>query len=88
MEQAHFLPLSATKILPQVAIGALYALKAYPQVVKKVAIVDVDVHHGNGTEEIIKNHHSPDDLFFYSTHLYDKDANYEFYPGSGCFDCL
>ncbi|ALO35267.1 deacetylase [Colwellia sp. MT41] len=37
-----------------VAIAAAYAKQKYA--LKRVAIVDFDVHHGNGTEDIIKNH--------------------------------
>lgn len=37
-----------------VAIAAAYAKQEYG--IKRVAIVDFDVHHGNGTEDIIKNH--------------------------------
>ena len=36
-----------------VAIAAAYAKQKYG--LKRVAIVDFDVHHGNGTEDIIKN---------------------------------
>lgn len=36
-----------------VAIAALYALEHHG--LKRVAIIDFDVHHGNGTEDIIKN---------------------------------
>lgn len=36
-----------------IAIGALYALAHYQ--LKRVAIVDFDVHHGNGTEDIVRN---------------------------------
>ena len=66
-------------IFNSVAIGALYALEKYKTVVKRVAIVDFDVHHGNGTEEILKVINRPDELFFASTHLYGDG----FYPGSG-----
>ena len=38
-----------------VAVGAAHALEAYG--VKKVAIVDFDVHQGNGTEDIFKDDH-------------------------------
>jgi acetoin utilization deacetylase AcuC-like enzyme len=31
-------------------IGAAYALHVHRDVFKRVAIVDFDVHHGNGTE--------------------------------------
>jgi acetoin utilization deacetylase AcuC-like enzyme len=37
-----------------VAIAAAYAKQKYG--LKRIAIVDFDVHHGNGTEDIIKNH--------------------------------
>jgi len=41
---------------------------------KKVAIVDIDVHHGNGTADIFKQRA---DVLYISTHLYP------FYPGTG-----
>ena len=69
-------------IFNSVAIGALDALDRYKDDVKKVAIVDIDVHHGNGTEEILRKLNRPEELFFCSTHLYDGD----FYPASGDSD--
>jgi len=54
------------------AIGAKYAQQKYG--VGKVAVLDFDVHHGNGTEEGFL----PDETLFYgSTH--EKDN----YPGTG-----
>ncbi|CAM9429001.1 unnamed protein product, partial [Chrysoparadoxa australica] len=42
-------------LLNNVAIGAAYARNVYRKHgIQKVAIVDFDVHHGNGTEDIIK----------------------------------
>lgn len=43
-------------LLNNVGIGAAYARHMYrgPNGVKKVAIVDFDVHHGNGTEELVR----------------------------------
>ena len=41
-------------IVNNVAIGAAYAKYKYHNQIKKIAIVDIDVHHGNGTEEIIQ----------------------------------
>lgn len=38
-----------------VAIGAAYCKYKYREKIKKIAIIDFDVHHGNGTEEIIRN---------------------------------
>ncbi|CUT04602.1 histone deacetylase [Candidatus Chrysopegis kryptomonas] len=55
-----------------VAIAARYAQENYK--VGKVAIIDWDVHHGNGTQEI-----------FYEdpTVLYISLHQYPFYPGTG-----
>jgi acetoin utilization deacetylase AcuC-like enzyme len=36
-----------------VAIGALHALEAHG--LERVAVIDFDVHHGNGTEDILAN---------------------------------
>ncbi len=55
-----------------VAIGAAYVLKNYD--VRRVLIVDWDLHHGNGTQHIFNN--SPHVLYF-STH------QYPYYPGTG-----
>ena len=41
-------------IVNNVAIGAAYTLNKYRNEIKKIAIFDFDVHHGNGTEEIIQ----------------------------------
>lgn len=42
--------------------------------VKRILIVDFDVHHGNGTQEVF---YEDDSVFFLSTH------QYPFYPGTG-----
>jgi acetoin utilization deacetylase AcuC-like enzyme len=55
-----------------VAIAARYAQQRYG--LKRVLIVDWDVHHGNGTQHTFED--DPTVLFF-STH------QYPFYPGSG-----
>ena len=55
-----------------VAVGARYAQDQYG--LGKVTIVDFDVHHGNGTEDIFQNDPS---VFFSST------FQHPFYPGSG-----
>ena len=41
-------------IVNNVAIGAAYAKYKYKNDITKIAIFDFDVHHGNGTEEIIQ----------------------------------
>ena len=47
-----------------VYIGALHAReKGY----KRILILDFDVHHGNGTEEMFKKH-TPDNMLFISSH--------------------
>ena len=73
-------------IFNNVAAGALHALEG--QFCERVAIIDIDVHHGNGTEDIVRHYNRPDRLFFFSSHLYekDKDGPYEFFPGSGAGD--
>jgi len=45
---------------------------------KKVFILDYDVHHGDGTQKLIKEH-PEDNIFFCSIHCYEKG----FYPGTG-----
>ena len=59
-------------IYNNVAVGAAYLLNHYKY--NKVAIIDYDVHHGNGTQEIF--YHNPNVLYI-STH------QYPFYPGTG-----
>lgn len=79
-------------IFNNVAAGALHAISDERALCKRCAIVDLDVHHGNGTEEIVKKCHDPAKLFFFSIHLYDNDKKrnkqspayaYKFYPGTG-----
>ena len=55
-----------------VAIGAYYLLEKYKY--SKVAIIDFDVHHGNGTQDIFYDNKK---VLYISTH------QYPFYPGSG-----
>ncbi|MBU2892455.1 histone deacetylase family protein [Colwellia sp. D2M02] len=56
-----------------VAIAAAYAKQKYG--LKRVAIVDFDVHHGNGTEDIIKNHFNDD-----AGYLFCSSYQYPLYP--------
>ncbi|KAJ1612876.1 histone deactylase [Cryptosporidium canis] len=43
-------------LLNNVAIGAAYCRYMYSNLgISKIAIVDFDVHHGNGTEQIVRN---------------------------------
>ena len=41
-------------LLNNIAIGASYALHVHRRTIKRVAIIDFDVHHGNGTEECVR----------------------------------
>lgn len=81
-----------------VAAGAMHALsdeKHRPRC-ERCAIVDIDAHHGNGTEEIVRKCHDSGRLLFFSVHLYDYDKpkknckegefQYKFYPGTGADD--
>ena len=42
-------------LLNNVAVAAAYAMNVYRKKVKRVALVDFDVHHGNGTEACVSN---------------------------------
>ena len=56
-------------IFNNVAIGALHALREHSSAVKKVAVIDFDVHHGNGTQAILEGIDDPSAVFFFSIHL-------------------
>src|SRR5215831_6966261 len=56
-----------------VAVAARYAQRHYPEI-EHVAIVDWDVHHGNGTQGIF---YDDPTVFFFSSH------QYPWYPGTG-----
>ena len=59
-------------IFNNVAVGARYVQKKFG--LKKVLIVDWDVHHGNGTQNIFLDDPS---VFYFSVH------QFPYYPGSG-----
>ena len=59
-------------VFNNVAIGALHALEAHG--LARVAVVDFDVHHGNGTQTVAENEPR---LMFVSTH------QAPLYPGTG-----
>ena len=59
-------------IYNNVAVGANYLIEKYKY--NKVAIIDFDVHHGNGTQDIFYNNKK---VLYISTH------QYPYYPGSG-----
>ena len=57
-----------------VAVAARHAQATYPDRIKKVLIVDFDVHHGNGTQDIF---YDDPTVFYYSLH------QFPWYPGTG-----
>ena len=59
-------------IYNNVAVGAHYLIEQYQ--LNKIAIIDFDVHHGNGTQDIFYDNEK---VLYISTH------QYPFYPGSG-----
>ncbi len=59
-------------IYNNVAVGANYLIERYKY--KKIAIIDFDVHHGNGTQDIFYDNEK---VLYVSTH------QYPYYPGSG-----
>jgi acetoin utilization deacetylase AcuC-like enzyme len=61
-----------------VAIAARHAQIAHQ--VQRVLIIDFDVHHGNGTQDIF---YDDPDILFVSLHLFLKGF---FYPGTGAAD--
>jgi len=61
-----------------VAIAARHLQKAHG--LKRIMIVDWDVHHGNGTNDIFAN---SKDVCFFSIHRYDSG---KFFPGTGSIE--
>jgi acetoin utilization deacetylase AcuC-like enzyme len=59
-------------LLNNIAIAARYLQKNYH--LSRICIIDWDVHHGNGTQDIFYDDGS---VFYFSTHLYPH------YPGTG-----
>lgn len=62
-------------IFNNIAVGATYLLEKYK--LDKVAIIDFDVHHGNGTQDIFYNEKKV---------LYISSHQFPFYPGTGSKD--
>jgi len=59
-------------IYNNVAVGANYLINKYK--LNKIAIIDFDVHHGNGTQDIF---YDSEKVLYISTH------QFPYYPGSG-----
>lgn len=60
-------------IFNNVAVAAKYAQNQYKEI-ERVAVIDWDVHHGNGTQGIF---YTDPSVFFFSMH------QYPWYPGTG-----
>jgi acetoin utilization deacetylase AcuC-like enzyme len=58
-----------------IGVAAQHAVRDHA--LERVLIVDWDVHHGNGTQDLF---YSRPDVLFFSTH------QYPFYPGTGAID--
>ncbi len=58
-----------------IAIGARYLLKNHH--LKRILIIDWDIHHGNGTQN---SFYSSPEVLYFSTH------QYPYFPGSGAFN--
>jgi acetoin utilization deacetylase AcuC-like enzyme len=73
----HALPEAAMGfcLFNNVAVAARYALEHYG--FERVMIIDYDVHHGNGTQEMF---YSDPRVLYFSTH------RAPFYPGTGAWD--
>ena len=61
-------------LFSNIAIGALHAIESAGA--GRVAIMDFDVHHGNGTQHIFEDDET---VFYYSIHEHPSFA----YPGTG-----
>ncbi len=61
-----------------VAVAARHARDSLG--LQRVAIVDVDVHHGNGTQDAF---YSDPSVLYVSTHQYVSSVRNHFYPGTG-----
>lgn len=62
-------------IFNNIALSARYAMKKWD--IKKIAIIDFDAHHGNGTQEIF---YDDCNVFYISFHQYPH------YPGTGYYN--
>ena len=72
-------------IFNNVFIGAKYAQSLFGQLFDnhnaKIAIIDFDVHHGNGTQAMSWNEHN---ILYISLHEYGENGS--FFPGTGAKD--
>ncbi len=62
-------------LINNIAVAAEHLLQT--QIAERLAIIDIDLHHGNGTQDIF---YSRGEVFYFSTH------QYPLYPGTGALD--
>ena len=65
-------------IINQTYLTAKYLHEKYN---KRILILDYDLHHGNGTQDLVNNNIN-DDIYFVSMHCYGNG----FYPGTGSIE--
>lgn len=63
-------------LFSNVSVAAKNILKSYPESVRHIAIIDWDIHHGNGTQ---KAFYDDPRVLYVSLHRYE---NGKFYPGT------
>ncbi|EDK41884.1 histone deacetylase HDA1 [Lodderomyces elongisporus NRRL YB-4239] len=63
-------------LFSNVAVAAKNILKSYPESVRRIVILDWDIHHGNGTQ---KSFYDDPRVLYISLHRYE---NGKFYPGT------
>lgn len=63
-------------LFSNVAVAAQNILKSYPESVRKVLILDWDIHHGNGTQKAFYN---DDRVLYISLHRFELG---KYYPGT------
>lgn len=63
-------------LFSNVAVAAKNMLKAYPDLVRRIVILDWDIHHGNGTQRAF---YDDPRVLYMSLHRYE---NGKFYPGT------
>ena len=70
-------------MLNTAAVAAARALAADPAA--RVAVVDFDVHHGNGTEAWVRAGGGGGRALYASVHAYEvgDDPDFDFFPGTG-----
>ncbi|EDO16732.1 hypothetical protein Kpol_1003p37, partial [Vanderwaltozyma polyspora DSM 70294] len=63
-------------LFSNVSVAARSILRTYPESVRKILILDWDIHHGNGTQ---KAFYEDENVLYISLHRYESTA---FYPGT------